>query len=94
MDVSFDSCSSDDCIYEIVPYAVEDLLESEDDGAAEPGGSRLGRIKSKNRQRDIVDCALLRDYFGPEPTCNQADFECRFFLTQARKHAVVSFEEI
>jgi hypothetical protein len=89
MDVSFDGSSSDDFIDEIVAHAAEDLLESEDDGVAEPGGSRLGRIKSKNRQRDIVDGALFRDYFGPEPTYNRADFERRFCLRKERVLAIV-----
>jgi hypothetical protein len=77
MNTLFDSGSSDELVDEIVAYAVEEFLDSEDDRVAEPGGSRPGRIKSKNRCREMVEDALFRYYFALVPAYNPTDFERR-----------------
>jgi hypothetical protein len=89
MNTLFDSGSSDDLVDEIVAYAAEEFLDSEDDRVAEPTGSRPGRIKSKNRPREIVEDALFRDYFAPVPTYNPTAFERRFCVKRERVQDIV-----
>jgi hypothetical protein len=55
------SSSSDDFVDEIVSHAAVDFLDSNDDGVKEPGGSRLGRIKSRPRARETAEDTLFRD---------------------------------
>jgi Plant transposon protein len=90
MDSVFDSSSSDNIVDEVVAHALDDFFDSEDDGVQEPGGSRLGRIKCKVRNRETVDDTLFRDYFAPNSTYNSVEFKRRFCLKKERILAMVT----
>jgi hypothetical protein len=52
MNTLFDSGSSDDLVDEIVAYAAEEFLDSEDDRVAEPSGSTRSNHEQKSAARD------------------------------------------